>query len=193
MYDERYFRRWYHSAQRVHSPADRERIVRMVLAVSEYMLGRPVRTVLDIGAGEGLWFPVLRRLRRGIRYLGVDPSEYAVARYGRARHLRVGTLGSLPPDVRPGGYDLVVCSGVLNYLPGRELRAGLERIALLARGVAYLELYTRTDDVDGDTRGTRRPASHFRRLLREAGFRHCGPHCYIGPAFEGTTAELELG
>jgi SAM-dependent methyltransferase len=191
-YSKSYFEKWYRSAQRVHSPADRARTVRMVLAVADYMLGRPARSVLDIGAGEGLWFPVLRRMRRAIRYAGVDPSEYAVERYGHSRHLHLGSLGNLPATLARGRYDLVVCSGMLNYLPPGELRAGLISIATLARGVAFLELFTSRDDVQGDVRG-RRPASVYRSLLHSLGFRHCGPHCYVGPAFEGITTEMEVG
>jgi hypothetical protein len=38
--------------------------------------------VLDIGCGEGIWRAPLRSLRPGIEYLGLDSSEYAIARYG---------------------------------------------------------------------------------------------------------------
>ena len=190
-YSKAYFEKWYRSARRVHAPADRARTVRMVLAVADYMLGRPARSVLDIGAGEGHWFLELRRLRRNIRYAGVDPSEYAVQRYGRSRHLRLGTLGGIPGSLARRRYDLIVCSGMLNYLPPDELRAGLTSIAPLARGIAFLELFTATDDVQGDVRG-RRPARYYRQLLRSVGYLHCGPHCYVGPAFEGTTVDMEV-
>jgi SAM-dependent methyltransferase len=191
-YPAAYFDKWYRSADRVHAPADRARTVRMVVGVADYMLGRPVRSVLDIGAGEGQWFTALRRLRPTVRYSGVDPSEYAVRRYGRTRNLRLGALGGLPRDLAARRYDLVVCSGVLNYLPLAELRSGLAQVANLTRGVAFLELFTKRDDVYGDVRGRRR-AAVYRELLGDLGFRHCGPHCYVGPEFEGTVVELELG
>ena len=191
-YPASYFDKWYRSADRVHTPADRARTVRMVVGVADYMLGRPVRTVLDIGAGEGLWFPVLRRIRPAIRYAGVDPSEYAVTRYGRSRNLQLGSLGSLPPALARQQYDLIVCSGMLNYLTVGELRSGLAQVARLASGVAFLELFTDRDDVQGDVRGRRR-APFYRSLLGDLGLRHCGPHCYVGPEFEGVVAEMELG
>lgn len=190
-YSKAYFEKWYRSGQRVHAPAERARTVGMVLAVADYMLGRPARSVLDIGAGEGHWFLELRRLRRNIRYAGVDPSDYAVRRYGRSRHLQPGTLGRLPESLTRRRYDLIVCSGMLNYLPPEELRAGLESIAQLARGVAFLELFTATDEVQGDVRG-RRPARFYRQLLASIGYLHCGPHCYIGPGFAGVTVEMEV-
>jgi SAM-dependent methyltransferase len=190
-YSSAYFDKWYRSEHRVHSPADRMRTVRMVVGVADYMLGRPIRSVLDIGAGEGQWLGALRRIHGAIRYAGVDPSEYAVARYGRRRNIRSGSLGNLPREVTRRSYDLVVCSGVLNYLPPAELRAGLARVAQLARGVAFLELFTDRDDVQGDTRGRRR-GTFYRSLLRDLGFRQCGPHCYVGRGFEGGIVEMEI-
>lgn len=189
-YPKAYFDKWYRSEHRVHSAASRERTVRMVLAVGDYMLGRPVRTVLDIGAGEGQWFLVLRRLRPNVRYIGVDPSEYAVNRYGRSRRLTRGSLGQLPDGILRRRFDLVVCSGMLNYLSMQELRVGLATVATLARGVAFLELFTNRDEVQGDVRG-RRKARTYREMLRLFGFRHCGPHCYIGPEFTGVSVEME--
>jgi SAM-dependent methyltransferase len=189
-YPASYFDKWYRSADRVHTPADRARTVQMVVSIADYMLGRPARTVLDIGAGEGLWLPVLRRIRPAIRYAGVDPSEYAVTRYGRSRNLHLGSLGNLPPALASRPYDLIVCSGMLNYLAVGELRSGLAQVARLAKGVAFLELFTDRDDVEGDVRGRRR-AAFYRSLLGDLGFRHCGPHCYVGPEFEGVVVEME--
>ena len=74
-YDEAYFAKWYRDPRtRVHAPSAVRRKVRMVLAVAEYFLHRKVRSVLDIGAGEGAWRSELKRVRPDIRYLGVDPS-----------------------------------------------------------------------------------------------------------------------
>jgi len=72
----------------VKSPKVLERKVRLALALAEFYLGRPVETVLDVGCGEGAWLAPLRALRPKIDYLGVDSSEHAIARYGRARNLR---------------------------------------------------------------------------------------------------------
>src|SRR6476646_4115557 len=53
VYDEAYFTRWYRDPRtRVHSPDSVRRKVRMVVGVTEYFLGRKLRSVLDIGAGE---------------------------------------------------------------------------------------------------------------------------------------------
>jgi SAM-dependent methyltransferase len=196
-YTAAYYDRWYrHPRHRVRTPAEVGRLVALTVAAAEYVLERPVRTVLDVGAGEGHWRPHLRRLRPRVRYLGVEPSEYAVRRFGRARNLRRGTLGTL--DVAalarfaPGGFDLVVACGVLNYVPEGELAAGLRTLHGLTRGAAFLELFAAGDDLTGDVPPDRRPAPWYRRLLRQAGFAPCGLHLYLPrPVADGCTA-LEL-
>src|ERR1700716_1336026 len=88
-YDEAYFTRWYRDPRtRVHTPDSVRRKVRMVLGVAEYFLGRKLRSVLDIGAGEGAWRREIRRMRPQARYLGIDPSEWVVARHGRRPNSR---------------------------------------------------------------------------------------------------------
>ena len=44
------------------------------------MLERPIETVIDVGCGEGPWRAALRRIRPKARYVGLDPSEYAIRR-----------------------------------------------------------------------------------------------------------------
>jgi SAM-dependent methyltransferase len=163
-----------------------------VIGVAEHVIGRSVRSVLDVGCGEGLWYPVLHRLRPAVRYTGVDPSPYAVRRFGARRHIRLGTIGALDTLGLGGPYDLVVCSGVLNYLVPTELGAGLAHIAAMLGGVAYLELYTSDDAVTGDTRpAVRRSPAWYRRATRRAGLVACGLHCYVGAERARTLAALE--
>jgi SAM-dependent methyltransferase len=180
-YDQAYFDRWYRSRRhRVRSAAELSRLVRFVLAAADHVLGRPVRTVLDVGAGEGNWLPVLRRLRPRVAYQGVDPSEYAVRRFGRRRNVILGDITSLPTLPVAPRYDLVVANGMLNYLAPDELRAGLPHLVARAGGMLYLELFTEADALRGDVDfATRKPASWFRRVLREAGVVGCGLNCYL--------------
>ena len=96
---------------------------RLALAVAEYYLDKPVRSALDVGCGEGQWRPALKRLRPGIRYTGIDPSPYAVDRFGRRRHIFASSLGELPRLAV--SYDLIVCSDSLYYVPDDELIIGL--------------------------------------------------------------------
>jgi SAM-dependent methyltransferase len=192
-YDRAYFDRWYRSPHsRITTPAEVARKARMVLGIAEVLLGRPVRSVLDIGCGEGVWLPILRRLRPALHYTGVDSSEYAVRRYGARRNIHLGTFGELDAHDWRRTFDLVVCCDVLNYLPARELRRGLGHLGELLGGVAYLEIFTRADAVTGDRRGWHaRPAAYYRMLLHRAGLTSCGMHCYVGSALSPETTALE--
>jgi SAM-dependent methyltransferase len=192
-YDQAYFDRWYRDpARRVWGVADVERKVRMVLGIAEFLLDRRVRSVLDVGCGEGTWQKALKRLRPGARYQGVDGSSYAVQRFGRRRNIRHGTLGGLADLDLDGPFDVVVCCDVLHYVRTAELRRGLREISGLARGVAYLEAYTSADDVSGDEADfQRRSPELWRRLLRESGFTPVGMQCYVGPAMRDVPVTLE--
>jgi SAM-dependent methyltransferase len=192
-FDRQYFDKWYrHPAHAIGSSADLERQVHLAVAAAEYMLARPIRSVLDVGAGEGRWYPVLRRLRPSVRYQGVDPSEYTVQRYAARRNLMLGTLDDLDTMFPDAMFDLVVCCSVLNYLSRAELVRGLGQLFRRTKGVAFLELFTSEDDVVGDTDAWKveTPAG-YRRLIRKAGFTPCGMHCYVTDALQGNVAALE--
>ena len=192
-YDQAYFDRWYRDpARRVRAPASVARTVAMVVATAEYYLGHPLRNVLDVGCGEGAWRAPLRRLRPDLDYLGLDPSEYAIARYGRARNLRLARFGQLEQLRFERRFDLIVCSDVLHYVPSAELRRGLSGFADLLEGIAFVEVFTAADDLEGDTEGfiARRP-DWYRRAFAEAGLMACGSHCYLGPRLMRTVAALE--
>jgi SAM-dependent methyltransferase len=198
-YDRAYFDRWYRDpARRVISPAALARKVAMVVGVAEYQLGRPLRTVLDIGCGEAAWRAPLRRLRPGVAYVGVDASEYAARRFGRSRNVHLGRLASLG-DVEAAAagapYDLIVCADVLQYLSDADVAAGLAHVASLLGGVAYVEAYTSADALEGDRRDWHaRSAVDYLRLFRRAGLVHCGMHCWVNAEVAAAaTTELERG
>lgn len=192
-YDAAYFDRFYRRPRtRVHSAGDVRRKVHLAVSAAEFMLERPITSVLDIGAGEGAWQPVLARMRPAASYLGVEPSEYAVRRYGKRRNLRLGRFDALDEAKVRGRFDLVVCADVMNYLSSAELRRGLSQIATRLRGLAYLEIYTSDDELEGDLGGIdlRAPA-YYRRALRAAGLRPCGMHCYVGDRVEHRVTAME--
>ena len=192
-FDRAYFDRWYRDSHR--RVLDRPEIARraaLVLSIAEYVLERPVRSVLDVGCGEGNWRAALLARRPRLRYVGVDPSEYAVRRYGRRRNIIHGTAAGLDTLPLRGPFDVVIASGVLNFLSDDALRTAARALGRLTRGVAFLELFTTADDVVGDTRGWRpRSAPYYRRLLKRAGFIQCGPHCYAARSLVATLAALE--
>jgi SAM-dependent methyltransferase len=193
-YDRAYFDRWYRDPRsRLRTAADVARKVGMVIGVAEHVLERPARTVLDVGCGEGTWQPVLRRMRPGLRYTGVDDSDYAVRRFGKSRHIRPGRLGELEHARLAERYDVIVVCDVLHYLDEPEIRRGLAFLAPRLEGVAYLEAYTSADPIDGDKTGLRRrsPAA-WRRLFRRAGLWPVGMHCYVGEEMRAALTALEL-
>lgn len=191
-YDRDYFQRWYRDG----GIGDRKRLARKValcVATAEYHLERPIRTVLDIGCGEGVWRAPLLKLRPNLKYLGFDGSEYAIARYGRSRNLRQARFGDFA-QLRPcPPVDLLVCSDVLHYLDARELDRGLHALADLCQGVAFLETFTREDDAEGDEHEFKsRPASFYRRRFEALGLRALGSHCWLSPTLAADATALEV-
>ena len=129
-YDRDYFDRWYRR-RGIGGARRLARKVALAVATAEYHLERPLRTVLDIGCGEGAWRAPLLRLRPQARYVGFDASPYAVARYGRTRNLHLARFADFAL-LRPcPPADLLVCSDVLHYLSTRELDRGLPGLAAL--------------------------------------------------------------
>ena len=119
---------------------DRRRIAHLasgVLGLCSWWGVRP-RSVLDIGAGPGLWRNWFRDNHPSIRVTSTDVSDYACRTYG---HLQRDIATWRPP--RP--FDLVVCHGVLQYLDDVQAQAAIDNIAHGTRHVLYLEVPTSHD------------------------------------------------
>jgi len=165
----------------------------MVAGVTEYLLGRKLRSVLDVGAGEGEWGVELRRLRPRLRYVGVDPSDYVVERLGRERHIVRGSLESLPSLRLGADFDLILCVDMLQYVPTPALKRGIAHLVQRLVGVAYLEAFTEADEMEGDLDGWYpRSRQQYLRIFAEAGLVGCGLHCYMTPEVAEAAVELEL-
>jgi SAM-dependent methyltransferase len=192
-YDRGYFDRWYRRPRsRIESTAALRRRVALAVALAERCLERPVRSVLDVGCGEGRWRAELLRLRPRLRYRGIDPSPYVVDRFGARRGLVSGSFGDLPRLGLGGPFDLVVCADVLHYLSDAELELGLPALAALVRGLAWLETLCREDEVEGDLRGLiLRPAPDYRRRFRSAGLVHVGGHGWVTETLSEKLTALE--
>jgi SAM-dependent methyltransferase len=178
-YDQHYYDHWYRSRAAVITVASRQRKVRLAVAAAEFMLGREIRSVLDIGCGEAAWRAVLRRMRPDVAYQGVDSSEYVVERFGGRRNIRLGsfgTLGQLP--LRK--FDLIVCADVIAYVNNADLARGLAAVRKRLRGVAYIEAYAIGDDMVGDFDGWHhRSEAMYRKAFAKAGLIACGMHCWV--------------
>ena len=190
-YDAAYFQHWYRRAD-IGGNARLARKVALAVATAEHYLERPIRSVLDIGCGEGAWRAPLLKLRPKVQYLGFDSSEYAVHRYGRTRNLHPASFGDFA-WLRPcAPVDLLVCSDVMHYVPDRELRAGLAGVAELTGGVAFLETFAAEDDFEGDHEGFQaRPARWYRRELAKHGLLPIGTHCWLGRELAEEASALE--
>src|SRR5690606_10527479 len=85
-YDRAYYEKWYHDPKRrVITRAAVARKVRLTVGIAESLLERPIRSVLDVGCGEGTWRAHLRELRPKVRYVGVESSDYVIERFGASR------------------------------------------------------------------------------------------------------------
>lgn len=180
-YNSAYYHRWYRDPKtRIANRESTARKAHFALSAAEFMLGRKIESVVDIGCGEGLWYSALRRLRPRITYLGIDPSEYIVERFGKSRNVKLGTFGGLPNLDLKRPYDLIVCADVIQYVEDQDLRRGLVEVRRLAGGVAYLETFTVEDNMEGDRDGwIDRSEKVMRRFFRDAGLTHCGFYCWI--------------
>jgi SAM-dependent methyltransferase len=191
-YDKAYFDRWYRGRNRVSTRAEVRRKVVLAVSIAEYFLRRPIRNVLDVGCGEGAWLPHLRELRPRVAYLGLDPSDYAVARFGKKRNIRKAAFGELPSLRLDDSYDLIICSDALHYVPDAEVAPGIRELVRLLDGVAFLEVLTKEDEIVGDLDSLlRRPAAWYRKTFRAAGLIPVGPFTWSAPELDPTFAELE--
>jgi len=83
-------------------------------------------TILDVGCGVGLLRSRLADEDVG-RFVGIDPSEVAIAEARRAGHADSHFHVGDAPEPGLGSFDIVVCNEVLYYVD--DLDALLDRIA----------------------------------------------------------------
>ncbi len=145
-FDERYYDRFYESKKtRVSSPEQVADLVAGVLGMIRWF-GGDVRSVLDVGAGVGLWRDGFKRHAPSIAYRSVEISDYACAKYGHEKR-------DIAAWCAKEKFDLVVCQGVLPYLSDEAATQAIENLAAMTRGFLYLEAITRRDLVEVCDRG----------------------------------------
>ncbi len=179
-FDAAYYQRFYFSKKtRVVDRAHIDRLGAFVCSYVQY-LGVPVRRVLDIGCGIGLWRAVIARHFPRARYHGVEYSEYLCTRFGWERGSVVDYRAKLPSD-------LVICQGVLPYLSARDARLAMRNLASLCGGALYVEAVSREDWQQGavdesltDAGMKQHPASLYRRGLA-GGFTELGGGVWLSP------------
>lgn len=192
-YDRAYFDRLYRDpATRVNDRAEVKRKSAMMVGLAEYFLGRPIERVLDVGCGEGNWRTPLLKLRPRAHYLGIDSSEYVVQRFGRSRNIHLMDFASLAEQRFSAPFDLIVCANVLHYIKAADIRRGLSGFAELLDGMAFVETYTRSDQVEGDRdHFTARNPGWYRKAFAEVGLVACGPHAWLSADIADELSALE--
>ncbi len=189
-FDEAYYQRYYFDKKtRVVDTGHLERLGTFVCSYLKY-LRVPLRRVLDVGCGIGLWREIVARHIPDATYHGVEYSEYLCTRYGWERGSVVDYRSAEP-------FDLVICQGVLPYLSAADLKLALHNLGTLCRGALYLEAVTREDyerdiidDKLTDPRLFRHRAQLYRRGLTE-GFTELGGGVWLSRRAEVPLFELE--
>jgi trans-aconitate methyltransferase len=184
-FDAAYYARFYDEL-RIADGVDR--LVRFVCAYLDH-LGVEVEELLDFGCGQGLWRAELLRAYPNANYVGVEWSEHACETYGWVR-------GSIVDYSHGRLADLVICQGVLQYLPTDAASRAIRNLARHTRGALYLEALTQEDwehncdqsATDGDVH--LRPAAWYREQLAEH-FENCGGGLFLPRDSPIVTFELE--
>ena len=189
-FDEAYYQRYYFDKKT--SVVDTEHVERLGTFVCSYLqyLRVPVKRVLDVGCGIGLWQGTVARHFPGAAYHGVEVSEYLCGRYGWTRGSVVNYQSAEP-------FDLVICQGVLPYLSAADLQLALRNLGRLSRGALYVEAVTREDyeretldEALTDPRLFRHRAQLYRRGLAD-GFKTLGGGVWLSHKAEVPLFELE--
>lgn len=186
LFDEAYYQRFYFNKKTsVVDPAHVQRLGAFVCSYLQY-LRVPVRRVLDVGCGIGLWRDVIQRHYPQAQFQGVEYSAYLCDRFGWERGSVVNYRATAP-------YDLVICQGVLPYLSAADLKLALSNLGHLSHGALYVEAVTQedweqdtVDETLTDPSLLKHPAALYRRGLTE-GFNELG-----GGVWLSRKAELPL-
>ncbi|MEJ8825862.1 class I SAM-dependent methyltransferase [Variovorax humicola] len=137
-FDQSYYQRYYFDKKtKVLDPRHVERLGNFVCSYLKY-LRVPVRRVLDVGCGVGVWRNIVAQHFPQASYLGVEFSEYLCERYGWERGSVVDYQASRP-------FDFVICQGVLAYLSPPDLKRALANLGTLSEGALYMEVVARED------------------------------------------------
>jgi hypothetical protein len=165
-FDEEYYGRYYDNPRtRVHGAREIARLCTGVTGFLEWW-GQPIDSVLDVGAGVGLWRDWFEKHRPDTRYRSTEASAYACRKYGH--ELRDITRWRANET-----FDLVICQGVLPYLDDDGAARALENLARMTGGFLYLEAITKRDlrdvidDARTDVKVFTRSGAWYRTRLRE--------------------------
>jgi SAM-dependent methyltransferase len=137
-FDEAYYHRFYENpATRVYGPEEHAHLCQFVFSFAKWNR-LEMKTALDIGAGIGLWKSWIAANEKGIKYTGTEVSQAMCKKHG-LQHRDIARWRDRKK------YDLIICQGVLQYLPDPDVAPAIANIAAMAKGLVYIEVTTRSD------------------------------------------------
>ena len=165
-FDQAYYDRYYLSPKtRVISAEEHAHLAKYVFEFAKYN-GIEISRVLDVGAGIGLWKNWTEKHAKKAEYLGTEVSRVMCAEHGY-----------LNRDIARwrdrNQHDLIVCQGVLQYLPDPDVAPAVANLAAMSRGLLYAEITTRldlrerTDKSRTDSNIFIRNGSYYRGILQK--------------------------
>jgi SAM-dependent methyltransferase len=135
-FDQDYYRRFYDDDP-VHTRHTINALATGVHSLAVWW-GIPIERVLDVGAGPGYWRDWYRNNHPSVKVTSIDVSQYACDTYGHEKR----DISTWRPRSK---HDLIICHGVLHYLPNDAARAAIANIAHSSRALLYLEAPTAHD------------------------------------------------
>lgn len=137
-FDAAYYRRFYEDPEtRVYDEEGHAALARFIFGFARWNQ-LEVESVLDIGAGVGHWQRWLAANAPEARYTGTEVSKAMCKRFGWQER-------DIARWRDRKKYDLIICQGVLQYLPDPDVAPAVANIAAMAKGLIYLEITTRAD------------------------------------------------
>lgn len=135
-FDHDYYHRFY-GPSGVHAPAQVGHLAAAVHEMAAWW-GLEITSMLDVGAGLGMWRDWYRDHHPTVHTLSIDVSEHACRTWGHEQR----DISTWRPDRT---YDLVVCHSVLQYVADDAVAAAVEHLADATEYVLYLEAPTTAD------------------------------------------------
>ncbi|MCL2725321.1 MAG: class I SAM-dependent methyltransferase [Polyangiaceae bacterium] len=164
IFNAAYYRRYYGDRRtRVHGATEVARLCTAVTSLLDWWQF-PIDTVLDVGAGVGVWRDWFSKRRPKTKYRSIEISRYACETYGHE-------LRDIARWRDPAAYDLVVCQGVLPYLDDEQAERAIDNLGAMTGGFLYLEAITKkdlrnvVDDVKTDIEVYARTGVWYRKRL----------------------------
>lgn len=174
-FDTAYYQRFYGD----NGAHDAEKVAHLATAVHHLAAwwGVEVSTVLDVGAGMGMWRDWYNNTHPSVTVRSIDISEHACKTW----HHEQRDISQWRPR---GKFDLVVCHSVLQYLNKESVIQAFENLAAATRHVLYLELPTKwdyeniVDETSTDLQVYQRSGTWYRTQLAQY-FRQVGAGLWV--------------